>query len=152
MKNDPVILLTEDDEGHATLIKNNLNRYGNKFEFIHHKDGQETLDFLFCRGEGPHRKIKTPYIVLLDIRMPKVDGIETLTQIKANPILRKIPIIMLTTTDDPLEIERCHKLGCYSYVIKPVDYEKFIDIIKRMSKTLGEIDIPEITEPCGGVV
>ena len=85
---------------------------------IHFMDGQETLNFIFSRGPGPHRKPNTPYLLLLDIRMPKVDGFEVLKQIKEDSELRKMPVIMATTTDEPHEIERCHlcnSLWCICY-------------------------------------
>ena len=102
------------------------------------------LDFLLRRGEGPHRRSDTPYLLLLDIRMPQVDGIEVLRQIKEHQELRKIPVIMLTTTDDPREVERCHAIGCSSYIVKPVDYEKFAEAINNLGLYLSLVKVPEI--------
>ncbi len=144
MEKDVVILLTEDDEGHAALIKTNLTRAGIVNEIIHHKDGEETLDFLFRRGAEPHRTAHTPYILLLDIRMPKVDGIEALRQIKGDPELCKIPVIMLTTTDNPQEVEHCHRLGCSNYIVKPIEYAEFVDAIRKLGVFLKVIIVPKI--------
>ena len=122
-----VILIAEDDAGHARLIEKNLTRAGLNNRIERFDNGQAVLDFLFRRGAGAHRVLDTPYLLLLDIRMPQVDGIEVLRQVKEHPELRKVPVIMLTTTDDPREVERCHAIGCASYIVKPVDYEKFAE-------------------------
>ena len=136
------ILIAEDDEGHAALIKKNLKRAGFRNNFLHFKDGQEVLDFLFKSGEGPHRISGKSYLLLLDIRMPKVDGVEVLRQIKEDSELSKLPVIMLTTTDDPREIENCHNLGCNVYITKPVDCEQFIDAIKTLGLFLKMVKVP----------
>jgi len=76
--------------------------------------------------------------------MPKIDGVEVLRNIKKDKEFRKIPIIMLTTTDDPREVEHCHKLGCSNYITKPVDYEKFVDVIKKLGLFLMIVEVPDI--------
>jgi CheY-like chemotaxis protein len=144
MTNEVVIIIAEDDEGHAALIKKNLKRAGIVNTILHFKDGQETLDYLFKRGAGPHWKKGTPLVLLLDIRMPKIDGVEVLRQIKQHLELRKIPVIMITTTDDPLEVERCHAIGCSNYVTKPVDYEKFVAAIRQLGLFLMVVQVPKI--------
>lgn len=146
-KNDEVnIILAEDDEGHATLIQKNLKRAGFKNKFLRFIDGQEVLDFLFQRGNGAHRIPGKSYLLLLDIRMPKVDGIEVLRQIKHDPVLNKMPVIMVTTTDDPLEIDSCHSLGCNIYVTKPVEYAKFTDAVEKLGLFLSIVKVPKIDE------
>lgn len=144
MTQEVVIIIAEDDAGHARLIEKNLARVGlhNPVQFF--EDGQEVLDFLFRRGSGLHRCGDTAYLLLLDIRMPKVDGVEALRQIKEDASLRKLPVIMLTTTDDPREIERCHLLGCNSYIVKPVDYDKFAEAIKQLGMFVSLVRVPEI--------
>jgi len=144
MTEEVVIIIAEDDAGHARLIQKNLGRVGlhNPVQFF--ENGQDVLDFLFRRGPGPHRKSDTAYLLMLDIRMPKVDGVEALRQIKEDPSLRKLPVIMLTTTDDPREIERCHFLGCNSYIVKPVDYDKFAEAIKQLGMFVSLVQVPEI--------
>jgi CheY-like chemotaxis protein len=145
MTKEVIILIADDDAGHARLIQKNLQRAGlhNPTEWF--ENGQDILDFLFCRGSAPrHCSKEAAYLLLLDIRMPKVDGIEVLRQIKNDPELKKIPVLMLTTTDDPREVERCHALGCNNYVVKPVDYEKFADAIKQLGMFISLVQVPEI--------
>lgn len=132
MHNIPTILIVDDDEGHSILIRQNLELAGLNNPIEHFWNGQEVLDFLFCRNPERSRKDGDTYLVLLDIRMPKVDGIEVLRQIKADPELRKMPVIMLTTTEDNREVQRCHELGCSVYVQKPVDYDRFTEAIRRL--------------------
>ena len=139
-----VILIAEDDAGHALLIERNLRRVGLNNNTLRFEDGQAILDFLFCRGSGPHRRTDTAYLLLLDIRMPKVDGVEVLRQLKADPELRKMPVIMLTTTDDPREVERCHEIGCSHYIVKPVDYDGFAHAISQLGLFVTLVQIPEI--------
>ncbi len=143
-KKEITILIVEDDPGHASLITKNLIRSGIKNNILHFKDGQEILDFLFRKGEGPHRISGIAYLILLDIRMPKVDGIEVLRKIKEKPVLSKIPVIMLTTTDDPREVELCHSLGCSVYISKPIDGNIFVDAIKKLGLFLTVVKVPEI--------
>ncbi len=142
MKNEMTVIIADDDEGHSTLIHKNLKRVGINNKILHFKDGQEVLDFLFVKGEGPHRQPNQHYLILLDIRMPKVDGVEVLKQIKGDEELRKIPVIMITTTDDPREVDLCHSLGCSNYIVKPVDSDKFIMTIKQLGLFLMVVQIP----------
>ena len=141
------ILLAEDDDGHADLIERNLRRAGLSNGFHRVKDGQEALDFI--RGEGAHagQPAGPNILLLLDINMPRVDGVETLRQLKSNPETALIPIIMLTTTDDPREVERCYALGCNVYVTKPVDYDGFINAIKQLGLFLQVVRIPRNAKP-----
>ncbi len=140
-----VIIITEDDDGHALLINKNLKRSGIGNEIIHFKNGKEVLDFLFQRGDGQHRKKGVPYLMLLDINMPEIDGIEVLKQIKQDDELKKIPTIMVTTTDNPIEVEKCYELGCNVYITKPVDYDKFIDAIKRLGLFIMVVEVPRMS-------
>ncbi len=136
------IVLAEDDDGHANLIHRNLERAGLTNGFIRVKDGQEALDLI--RGEGAFagQATRDGYLLLLDINMPRVDGIEVLRQVKADPALATIPVIMLTTTDDPREVERCYKLGCNVYITKPVAYDKFVEAIRQLGLFLQVVKIP----------
>lgn len=138
------ILIAEDDPGHARLIEKNLARGGLHNGIARFDNGQAILDFLFQRGSGSKRVPDRPYLILLDIRMPQVDGVEVLRQIKGDGELRKIPVIMLTTTDDPREVERCHDIGCSSYIVKPVDYDKFGEAIKSLGLYISLVQVPEI--------
>jgi len=144
MNREVVVLLAEDDPGHASLIRRNLARAGLSNPIIHFEDGQAVLDFLFQRSPNHNREPHTPYLLLLDIRMPKLDGLEVLRQIKQDQELKKIPIIMITTTDDPREVEHCHSLGCSHYIVKPIDYEKFIEAIKQLGLFLAVVEVPTI--------
>jgi CheY-like chemotaxis protein len=149
MRSEVVIALAEDDSGHASLIIRNLKRVGIGNKIIHFKDGQELLDFfLQQRDDGPQRSPGIPYLLLLDLRMPKIDGLEVLRQIKQDDELRKIPVIMITTNDDPKEINICHSLGCSSYIVKPVDYCKFIEAMRRLGLFLMIVEVPKVN---GGV-
>ena len=139
-----MILIVDDDEGHALFVRDHLLEAGLNNRIEHFRDGQAVLDFLFRRGRGPFREENQPYLVLLDIRMPKVDGIEVLRQLKADQELHKLPVIMLTTTDDPREVERCHALGCSSYIVKPVDYDKFAEAIQQTGLFISLVQVPEI--------
>lgn len=144
MESDLIVLLAEDDMGHASLIQKNLRRSGISNGVEHFLDGEEVLNFLFRKGDGPHRESGTPYLLLLDIRMPKINGIEVLTQIKEDAELKKLPVIMLTTTNDPREIEKCHALGCSNYISKPVEYEKFTETIQQLGLFLKIVQIPKL--------
>lgn len=139
-----VILVAEDDAGHARLIEKNLTRAGLSNPIVRFDNGQAVLDFLFRRGSGAQRVAEMPYLLLLDIRMPQVDGIEVLRQVKQDQELRKIPVIILTTTDDPREVERCHTIGCASYIVKPVDYNKFAEAITGLGLYISLVQVPEI--------
>jgi CheY-like chemotaxis protein len=149
MKKEVIILIAEDDEGHATLIQKNLKRAGILNEIMWFRDGQSVLDFLFQEGTGPKRESGKAYMLLLDIRMPRMDGIEVLTKVKQDPELRKMPVIMITTTDDPREVEKCHEIGCSNYVTKPIDYAKFVDAIRQLGLFLLVVEVPQINGTSG---
>ncbi len=145
MNDAPTILIVDDDEGHAILIHQNLEMAGLKNRIDHFRDGQAILDFFFERDGKTARRLEGSYLVLLDIRMPKVDGTEVLRRLKAHPELKKLPIIMLTTTDDLREVERCHQLGCNEYIQKPVDYDKFAEAIRRLGLFVMLLLIPPVS-------
>jgi CheY-like chemotaxis protein len=144
MVDEVIILIVEDDDGHARLTERNLRRAGIKNEMIRFKDGQEIIDFLFCKGEARHREDCAAYLLLLDIRMPKVDGVEVLRRVKQDSELRKIPVIMLTTMDDPREVEACHDLGCSHYIVKPVEYDRFSEVLGQLGLFLKIVQVPQI--------
>ena len=136
------IILAEDDDGHADLIRRNLGRAGLTNVFFRVKDGQEVLELLRGEGESVGLSIVGNYLLLLDINMPRVDGVEVLRQIKADPKLASTPVIMLTTTDDPREVERCYHYGCNVYITKPVAYEKFVEAIRQLGLFLQVVKVP----------
>jgi CheY-like chemotaxis protein len=142
MTKEVTILVADDDAGHARLIEKNLVRAGLHNPIQRFENGQQVLDFFFEKGDGPWRQHDAAYLLLLDIRMPKVDGIEVLRRIKQAGVLRKVPVVILTTTDDPREVERCHELGCNSYIVKPVDYDKFAEVIKNLGLFISLVEVP----------
>jgi CheY-like chemotaxis protein len=145
MSESPTILIADDDDGHAFLIEDNLRRAGVETPFLRFSDGQEVLDFLFRRTTNPSFESDRQYLLLLDIRMPKVDGVMVLRQIKADPQLRKLPVIILTTTEDPREVERCHELGCNVYMQKPVSYDGFTTALAKLGKFVSLLQLPRFS-------
>lgn len=137
-----VILLAEDDDGHAQLIQRNLKRAGIANEIVRARDGQEALDYIRCQGAFADRPPNGPLLLLLDINMPKVDGIGVLQALKADLVTAQVPVIMLTTTDDPREVERCYQLGCSVYITKPVQYQDFVEALTRLGMFLEIIKVP----------
>jgi CheY-like chemotaxis protein len=145
------ILLAEDDEGHAFLVQRNLERAGIANRIVHVTDGQAALDYIRCQGPYSGRDPSGRLLLVLDINMPRVDGVEVLNQVKSADDTQKLPVIMLTTTDDPREIERCYQLGCNVYITKPVDYHDFVEAVKRLGLLLQVVQVPgqfEATENC----
>ena len=134
------ILLIEDDPGHARLIEKNVRRAGVNNEITHRLDGTTALDFLFGRGEG----VKSdPMLVLLDLNLPDMSGTDILARVKADPVLKRVPVIVLTTTDDKTEIQRCYDLGCNVYITKPVEYEGFASAIRQLGLFLTVMQVPQ---------
>ena len=127
-----IILIAEDDDGHAELIKSGLRESGVCNKILRFKNGEEIWFFLSGKAEKDVRNPRKAYLLLLDINMPKMDGVEVLKRIKTDEELKEIPVLMLTTTDDPREVEACYKLGCNMYITKPVDFIKFAEILNRM--------------------
>ena len=138
------ILLAEDDDGHATLVERNLRRAGLSNDVTRFRDGQELLDHLFARASESHAIADC--VLLLDLNMRRVDGVEVLRRIKGDDRTATLPVIVLTTTDDPREIERCYRMGCNVYVTKPVDYEAFIEAIRRLGFFIQIVKVPSRVE------
>ncbi|MFW5793388.1 MAG: response regulator [Bacteroidota bacterium] len=143
MENDINIIIGEDDEGHALLIKRNLQRSGIANPIIHFSNGKDIIDYFNNELKSGFIN-KNGYILLLDIQMPEMSGIEVLEKLKKQEVLKNIPVIMITTTDNPKEIDTCHKLGCNSYIVKPINYEKFIEVVRRLGFFLKIIQIPKM--------
>ncbi len=142
MRKETVILIAEDDEGHFSLIRKNLQRSGVENSIVRFPDGQAILDFFFQPNRRAVPVESDSFLLLLDIRMPKVDGVEVLQALKKDPRLRVIPVIMVTTTDDPIEVDRCHRLGCSLYLAKPVKYDAFVDVIRKAGQFFSLLDVP----------
>jgi len=143
-KQSVLMMLVEDDDGHRLLIRENLRAGGIVNQIIEARDGQEALDYLNRRGQYQDPTTSPrPGLILLDIKMPKVDGFAVLEQVKADPQLQPIPVLMLTSTDDQREVNRCYTLGANSYVVKPVRYEEFQERIKALGLFLDIVRFPE---------
>lgn len=136
------ILVVDDDEGHTELVRRNLHRSGVNNPIVALTNGSQALDYVFCRGAYTTRPGNRELLMLLDINMPGLDGVEVLRQIKADSETRRIPVIMLTTTDDPREIDRCYDLGCAVYITKPVDPSAFIDAVRRLGLFISVVRMP----------
>jgi len=141
-RNSIQILVVDDDEGHAELVRRNLRRVGFSNAVTVLTDSETALDFVFCRSNHAHRNPTAQLVILLDINMPGINGVEVLRRIKADPIKKKIPVIMLTTTEDPWEINRCYEMGCSIYVKKPVEAAAFIDAISKLGMFIAVVNIP----------
>ena len=135
------ILIVEDDDGHAALAERNLRRSGLTNEIVRFRDGPEVLEFLEERAVAG-METGEAFLMLLDICMPGIDGIEILRRIKGDPRWSKMPVIMLTTTDDPRDVEACHEIGCNSYVTKPIEYDEFVDVLQRLGSFMQVVKVP----------
>jgi CheY-like chemotaxis protein len=146
MKKEVKILIAEDNNGHASLIRKNLRQVGIRNPINEFKDGQEILDFLFGNNKplNCNREETESYLLLLNLKIPQIDGVEVLRRIKADEELKKISVIIITSTNDPSEVENCHRLGCSNYITKPIDYEDFADTIKKLGFFLLIVEMPTI--------
>lgn len=133
--------MIEDDEGHARLIEKNIRRAGISNELSHFADGTSALDYLFNHANGPMHN--GPALVLLDLNLPDMSGLDILAKIKGHDKLKRTPVVVLTTTDDKVEIERCYDMGANAYITKPVNYESFADAIRQLGLFLSVIQVPE---------
>jgi CheY-like chemotaxis protein len=136
--------MIEDDEGHARLIERNIRRAGISNTIHHFTDGTSALEFIFNGSDGPI--LNGPAMVLLDLNLPDMSGTDILTRIKSVDKLKRTPVVVLTTTDDKVEIQRCYDLGCNVYITKPVNYEAFADAIRQLGLFLAVIQVPEVVE------
>jgi CheY-like chemotaxis protein len=139
------IVMIEDDEGHARLIEKNIRRAGINNDIRHFTDGNSAIEFLFNAPDGPSKN--GPAMILLDLNLPDMSGIDILQRIKAEgSALRRAPVVVLTTTDDKLEIQRCYDLGCNVYITTPVDYENFAQAIRQLGLFLTVIQVPDVED------
>ena len=137
------ILLVEDDDGHARLIERNLRRVNLSNPIERVRDGLEALEYLRNEGAfGDRRRFSRPRLVLLDINMPRMDGIEVLERVKADEQLRRLPVIMLTSTDNQAEIDRCYCAGASGYVAKPVNIASLGEKLQRLGMFLEIVEFP----------
>ena len=142
MSNPVTIIMIEDDEGHARLIERNIRRSGVINEIVPFTDGTSALKYLLGEdGSGLTHKGEA-LLVLLDLNLPDMTGIEILRRVKDNQYLKTTPVVVLTTTDDAQEIKRCYELGCNVYITKPVNYESFANAIRQLGLFFSVIQVP----------
>jgi CheY-like chemotaxis protein len=137
------ILLVEDDLGHARLIEKNLRRSNITNDIVRFDSGHNALEYLFKTGEYDGSTHATPVLVLLDLNLSDVDGYQVLQKMKQDERTKRIPVIVLTTTDDAREVEKCYELGCNVYVTKPIDYAQFSQAIRKIGLFLSVVTVPQ---------
>jgi len=145
MKNESVIVLAEDDAGHAGLILRSLKDAGITNDILCFENGEDTLNFLLQRDRSLLNEEHISYILLLDIQMPRIDGIEVLRQVRKDKYIRNIPVIMLSVSGDPEEIEQCKELGCDNYFIKPANHDQFSNTIENLGYYIQAVILPEMS-------
>lgn len=126
------ILLVEDNMNDAELALTALNEYNLANKVEHVKDGPEALDFMFGTGKYANKALATPKLILLDLKMPKLNGLEVLKKLKSDERTKKIPVIMLTSSQEEPDIEQAYALGANSYIVKPVEFDKFVESLKSV--------------------
>jgi CheY-like chemotaxis protein len=141
------ILIAEDDEGHATLIQRNLQRASVPAAAVRVRDGQELLDYMYRRGPWQARDEHEALLILLDLNMPRLGGLEVLERLKRDGAMAHIPVFVLTTTDNPSELDRCYARGAGACIVKPVDYGSFRDMMQRLAEFLVMARLPAETPP-----
>lgn len=140
--NPVTIIMIEDDEGHARLIERNIRRAGVNNEIVGFSDGSSALAYLMGPDGTGVSNAKRAILVLLDLNLPDMSGIDILEQVKSNVHLRRSPVVILTTTDDQREIQRCYDLGANVYITKPVNYESFANAIRQLGLFFSVIQVP----------
>ena len=137
------IVMIEDDEGHARLIEKNIRRAGVNNEILPFGNGTDALSFLFGADGSGEDSAGRHLLILLDLNLPDMGGVDILERVKANAHTRRSPVIVLTTTDDSREIQRCYDLGANVYITKPVDYEGFANAIRQLGLFFSVMQVPE---------
>jgi CheY-like chemotaxis protein len=136
------IVMVEDDEGHARLIEKNVRRAGVNNEIIPFTDGNSALDFVLGKDRTGETSKNSYLLILLDLNLPDMSGIDILAKIKSNPYTKRLPVVILTTTDDESEIQRCYDLGANVYITKPVEYDSFANAIRQLGLFFSVMQIP----------
>ncbi|MGP3697268.1 response regulator [Rhodobacter sp. NSM] len=136
------IVMVEDDEGHARLIEKNIRRAGVHNEIVPFVNGTEALDYILGADRTGQEMSDRYLLVLLDLNLPDMTGIDILEKIKTNPHVKHLPVVILTTTDDEREIKRCYDLGANVYITKPVEYESFANAIRQLGLFFSVIQVP----------
>ena len=137
-----VIVMVEDDEGHARLIERNIRRAGVNNEIVPFANGADALTYLLGEDGSGEESASRCLLVLLDLNLPDMSGVDILAKVKSNPHLRRSPVIILTTTDEQTEIQRCYDLGANVYITKPVNYESFAHAIRQLGLFLAVMQVP----------
>ena len=137
------IVMIEDDDGHARLIERNIRRAGVNNEIVPFTDGTSALAYLFGEDGSGEVSSHRALLILLDLNLPDMTGIDILQKVKANPHIRMSPVVVLTTTDDEREIQRCYDLGANVYITKPVNYEGFANAIRQLGLFFSVMQVPE---------
>ena len=137
--------MIEDDEGHARLIEKNIRRAGVHNEIIPFANGTEAVKFLFGSDGSAIGNRGRAMLIMLDLNLPDMSGVDILRRVKENDHLKRIPVVVLTTTDDEREIKRCYDLGANVYITKPVNYESFANAIRQLGLFFSVIQVPEAT-------
>lgn len=138
------ILIVEDDPGHSRLIEKNLRRGGLENPILTFENGQLALNYLKAEDKFKDRSLNQCILMLVDLNMPVMNGVELLRTIKQDDQLREVPVIMLTSTDDQREIDECYSLGCNLYVPKPVEFGRFSEAVRNLGMMIGLIAAPTI--------
>jgi DNA-binding response OmpR family regulator len=136
------ILLVEDDPSDVELTLDALGEYNLANEVVVTRDGKLALDYLYCRGEFSARSEENPAVVLLDLKLPRVNGLEVLQQVKSDERLKMIPVVVLTSSQEEKDMMRSYKLGVNAYVVKPVDFHEFVNAVKELGVFWGIINQP----------
>jgi len=126
------ILIVEDDPNDVELTLTALDEYKLANEVVVTRDGEEALDYLYCRGNFKTRSNDNPAVLLLDLKLPKLDGLEVLQQIKSDENLKMIPVVVLTSSHEEKDVVASYKLGVNAYVVKPVDFHEFVNAVKEL--------------------
>jgi CheY-like chemotaxis protein len=137
------IVMIEDDEGHARLIEKNIRRAGVSNDIIPFTNGTDALDYLMGPDGSGEVSSGRQLLVLLDLNLPDMTGIDILQKLKDNPHTKRSPVVVLTTTDDSREIQRCYDLGANVYITKPVNYEGFANAIRQLGLFVAVMQVPE---------
>ncbi|MGQ3355776.1 MAG: response regulator [Phreatobacter sp.] len=141
--NPVTIIMIEDDEGHARLIEKNIRRAGVSNEIIPFTNGTEALAHLLGADGSGTASIGRQLLILLDLNLPDMGGVDILEKVKSNPHTKRAPVVVLTTTDDQREIQRCYDLGANVYITKPVDYDGFAQAIRQLGLFFAVMQVPE---------
>jgi len=136
------ILLVEDDPKDTELTMTALEDYNLSNEVVVASDGEEALDYLYHRGKFQRRSGDNPAVMLLDLKLPKVDGLEVLQRVKADENLKMIPVVVLTSSREERDMVASYKLGVNAYVVKPVDFHEFVNAIKELGVFWAVINEP----------